>query len=89
MKKLLFIFLLLFSITVYGQEFVDATDPSSWNVIMSENFENSFPSSGWDSFYNSGYTNAYWDKVNNDSHTGSYSAWCAAGGTNKVSPTLG
>ena len=84
MKKqfLLTLFVVLCSAT-YSQ--------SNWVTIMSENFEGSFPSSGWSAMYNSGYGNAiaYWGAVNNISHTGSYSAWCASAGTNGISPNLG
>ncbi len=82
MKKqfLLMLFVVMCSAT-YSQ--------SNWTTITSENFEGTFPSTSWSAMYNSGYTNAYWGKVNNVSHTGSYSAWCAAAGTNGISPTLG
>jgi hypothetical protein len=85
MKKLflLLMFFIVTLVTVYSQQ--------NWVTIMSENFENNFPSTNWLSFYNSSTTNtnAYWAKVSTDAHTGNYSAWCAAGGTNGVSPTLG
>ncbi len=53
---------------------------SNWITIMSEDFE-SFPSTGWQAFAESGAPNAYWDDTNYRSYLGSRSAWCADAGS--------
>jgi len=50
-------------------------------IIMTEDFEGSFPGAKWQ---RSG--NPTWGKTNYEKHTGSYSAWCAKDGTSGVEP---
>ncbi|MFZ4798395.1 MAG: CARDB domain-containing protein [Bacteroidia bacterium] len=62
---------------------------AGWSTIMSEGFESSFPSSGWSVYANSGYTDAYWNDVNYISKSGTWSSWCANGGTAGINPSSG
>ena len=54
-----------------------------YNVVMSENFEGTFPSSGWTV---QGGGGPYWGATNNFYHSGSKSAWCARSGPGGVDP---
>jgi subtilase family serine protease len=55
----------------------------AWTTIMSQNFEGSFPATGWSCYANSSYTDAYWDDQANRAYAGSWSAWCADEGTQR------
>lgn len=54
----------------------------SWPIIMTEDFEGSFPPVGWSAYDEDGLTNgeAYWDRESCRHHGGSHSAWAAGGG---------
>jgi len=55
---------------------------SSSNILFTESFEGSFPSTNWnvgDDDANNG--NDYWDDVAHRTYSGSWSGWCAAIGT--------
>jgi clostripain len=57
--------------------------PTGWQTIMSDGFEGAFPGV-WSIYY--GGTEAYWGKDSYRSYTGSYSAFCAKGGSAGVDP---
>ena len=57
---------------------------ADWVVILSENFEGVFPSGGW---MLAG--NPTWDDDDYRPHTGSWSAWCAKGGSKGTDPSVG
>ena len=61
---------------------------AGWITIMSETFEGTFPSAGWQVFDGDGTTNGeyYWDDDDYKPHQGAKSAWCAKGGANGVDP---
>jgi hypothetical protein len=59
---------------------------SGWQNIMTDGFEGIFPGTGWSVFDNGGLTDAYWGKDGYRSYSGSYSAFCAKGGTAGVDP---
>ena len=60
-----------------------AASPTGWVTIMNQTFEGSFPPGDglWSVFNSTSYTAAYWDDVNYRAHAGSWSAWCAAAGS--------
>ncbi len=60
------------------------TPPGGWTTITSENFEGSFPGSGWAVSDSNGATNGeyYWYKRNCRAFSGSYSGWAVGGGAN-------
>jgi hypothetical protein len=58
---------------------------AGWVTIMSEGFEGSFPGTIWDVYANAGYTDAYWDDQNYRAYNGSWSGWCAYGGSENAS----
>lgn len=71
----------------------ERTDPQSRTAaatqnLLTEGFEGSFPSGSWNVFDNNGSTGGqvYWDDTSYQAYAGSWSAWCADGGTNRVSP---
>jgi hypothetical protein len=57
----------------------------SWQNIMTENFEGSFPGI-WNVYCEQGSTDARWGKDNYNPHGGSYGAFCAKDGTAGVAP---
>jgi len=59
---------------------------NGWQNIMTDGFEGIFPGTGWSVFDNGGLTDAYWGKDDYRSYSGSYSAFCAKGGTAGVNP---
>ena len=63
-----------------------STKTKDWSLINSENFEGTFPSSGWSTYSNNTSLSAYWDDTNYMSYSGSWSVWCAKGGSNGVNP---
>ncbi|HDQ43989.1 MAG TPA: T9SS type A sorting domain-containing protein, partial [bacterium] len=73
-----------------GQRIQEIQDPTVFGepastqgsqAILEEDFEESFPGAGWTVTHSRGYTEAYWGKANHRSHGGSWSAWCAAAGS--------
>ena len=56
---------------------------AGWTNIMTQNFEGSFPTAGWEvkDLY-SGYGEYHWGKRNCRARGGSYSAWAVGGGAN-------
>ena len=50
-------------------------------TIMTEDFEGAFPNTLWNTFAQSGATDAYWDDISVRPNTGSWSAWCADEGS--------
>jgi hypothetical protein len=58
---------------------------SGWQNIMTDGFEGAFPGS-WFVAPSSGYADAYWGKDTYNPHSGSYSAFCAKGGSAGVNP---
>ncbi|MBN1181422.1 MAG: C39 family peptidase [Bacteroidales bacterium] len=60
---------------------------SSEELIMSENFEYTFPNGIWDAHAISGYTDAFWDDLTYRSYGGARSAWCADRGTQSSTPS--
>ncbi len=61
--------------------------PDGALTLMTENFEGTFPSSGWtvSDVSNDNYTH-YWGRDDFRPHSGSWSAWPASGGTHAVDP---
>lgn len=53
----------------------------SWDTIMTEGFEGAFPSGSWSVF-----GNPTWDGDDYNPHSGSWSAWCANGGSLGLDP---
>ncbi|MFH0767968.1 MAG: matrixin family metalloprotease [Chloroflexota bacterium] len=53
-----------------------------WQTIMTENFEGAFPT-GW-----TRYGDPSWGKVGYNPYAGTYSGWCARGGTLGVDPSI-
>lgn len=64
------------------------TTAAATQNLLSEGFEGTFPSGSWSAFDNNGSTGGqvYWDDTNYQAYAGSWSAWCADGGTNRVNP---
>ncbi|MFB3897577.1 MAG: kelch repeat-containing protein, partial [bacterium] len=56
---------------------------SGWTTLLSEGFEGVFPYTGW-----SVSGNPTWDDDDYKPHTGSWSAWCANGGTQGLDPAV-
>jgi hypothetical protein len=67
------------------------TGGPGWVTIVSEDFESSFPGTGWQVFDNDGATNGeyYWAKKNCKSYAGSYSGWAVGGGANGAALSCG
>jgi len=57
---------------------------AGWELIMSEEFEGVFPSSGWNAFVPDGYADAWWDDQSYRSYGGSGSVFCADIGSQRV-----
>lgn len=59
-----------------------------WFTLMTQDFEGTFPATGWTVFDNDGSANGeyYWDDDDYKPHTGSWSAWCANGGADGLDP---
>lgn len=64
--------------------------PEGWQTIKSEGFEGTFPSSGWSVWDESadGYER-YWGKEDYKPRSGSWSAWPASGGAQRVDASTG
>jgi hypothetical protein len=64
--------------------------PVSWQTILSEGFEGSWPGSGWTvtDLSGDGYDRK-WGKEDFKPRTGSYSAWPASAGTHRVDASVG
>ena len=56
---------------------------TTYNLVMSQGFEGSFPTTGWTVMSPNG---AYWGLTNDKWYSGSKSAWCARGGPYGVDP---
>ena len=86
-RKSVFIwFLILFSMELITTPLASA----DWQNIMIETFEGTFPFGLWSCFDGDGTTNGvfYWDDDDYKPYKGSWSAWCAKGGTNGIDPQL-
>ena len=56
-------------------------------TLLNEGFESSFPGGAWSlTFFSGNQSNATWGRTTYRKSTGSYSLWCAAGGSGAVSP---
>jgi uncharacterized protein YegL len=66
---------------VWGSPIKPASNAQGWTNIMTEDFEGTFPSSGW-TLGEGGEGDYRWAKRNCRPHTGSYSAWAVGGGAN-------
>jgi hypothetical protein len=75
---------------VEGSSVIPQDVPPGAIIIKTEDFEGSFPNSGWSVFDNSndGYTR-YWDDAHCDACGGDWAAWPADGGANRVDPCAG
>jgi hypothetical protein len=59
--------------------------PAGWQTIMTEGFEGAFPGV-WSIYYSASGPETYWDDTSVISHSGSWSAFCAGGGSEGVAP---
>jgi len=57
--------------------------PQIWSMVVAEDFEGSFPSSGWWTWDQDGlqYGEYFWGLDDSHPHQGRWAAWCAAGGS--------
>lgn len=64
-----------------------ALTPAGWQIIMTEDFEGPWPSSGWTvaDISNDGYQR-YWGRDDFKAYTGAWSVWPASGGAHAVDP---
>jgi hypothetical protein len=72
----------------HGSSIQVPTSPDGWTMIMSQDFEGTFPAGSWYVFDGDGSVNGeyFWDDDNYRPHTGSWSAWPANGGADAVIP---
>jgi len=54
--------------------------PGTWDTILTEDFEGSFPGDWWVLDNQAGYGEYYWDKRTCRAYGGSYSGWAVGGG---------
>lgn len=77
----------LFVISIFILMSVSGFNQKNWFTIMSEDFEGTFPSTGWSTYLKTipglppNYQfQSYWGSTNYEAHTGTHSAWCAQSG---------
>jgi len=76
----------LYEPDAYLTEDMSATAPD-WTTLAALDFESgTFPPAGWQVWYLSGGSIAYWSKTTLQAHGGSSSIYCAGSGTAGVSP---
>lgn len=75
-----------------GVQGTPVPDPSAAStpkaLLHLQDFEDAFPSAGWQAFDNNGYAGGevYWDDADYRSYEGNWAAWCADGGDDRRFP---